>query len=919
MPVERFDVIGKTISHYRITGKLGRGGMGEVYRARDTKLARDVAIKILPDVFAHDTDRVARFTREAQALAALNHPNIAQIYGIIETPDSPDAEAGVTHVHALVMELVEGEDLAQRLAHGAVPLDEALPIAQQIAEALEAAHDAGIVHRDLKPANIKVRPDGTVKILDFGLAKAMDSASVPGTEDPTNSPTLSAHATQMGVILGTAAYMAPEQARGKAADRRTDIWAFGAVLYEMLVGRPLFAGATVTEVLASVLRSDIDWGTLPPSAPASVRRLLRHCLERDPKRRLSAVGDARFDLDEAESAPVPSVAEAGTVQAALRPPWWKRVVPMLLVGVVASVATGTIVWNARPKFTPEVARFTVSLGSYQVEAQLAYNVVAISPDGRRLAYVVDRQLVLKNLSEIEGRPISGSADTQAIFEPAFSPDGESIAYYALGERAIRRIPVEGGSPLTLCSIESPLGLDWKGDSLYFGVSAGLMRLPASGGTPEMLVPVRPGDSDRFFGPQLLPGGKALLFTSAAGGDFAGGGKIVVQSLLSGERSVVVDGGTDARYLSSGHILYVKGGIAYAVGFDATTMKAHGTPVNVIEGVRLSSDSAHMYLSVSDTGTVVYVPGPTSGNDLKLAFFGQSGAVEPLAVPAGKYAEPRLSPDGTRVAMSKAEPGGISIWVADVSGATAPRQLTFEGISRYPVWSPDGQRVTFQSQLGDEQGVFWKSADGAGPPEQLIRAEKGASSIPQSWSPDGRQLLYDVVRDQAVSLWAYSVQDRTSRRVPTENSTVPTTAAFSPDGRWIAYSVRESNLANARIYVQPFPATGAKYLISDQNDDGHHPVWSRDGRELFYTPGPGSRIQKVRISTAPSFQFSRPETLVRRFTNASPAFQRTYDVTKDGRFLGLIGAGVVKESGVQTSQVVVALNWFEELKRLVPTR
>ena len=721
----------------------------------------------------------------------------------------------------------------------------------------------------------------------------------------------------MGVILGTAAYMAPEQARGKAADRRSDIWAFGVVLYEMLVGRPLFAGDSVTEVLASVLRSDVMWDALPPSTPASVRRLLRHCVERDPKRRLSAAGDARLDLDEAEAAPLGAQVEA--VAAALPPPLWKRIAPIIATGMVACVATGLIVWNVRPKVAPQIARFAVTLGSYQVEAQLARNIVAVSPDGSRLAYVVDRQLVLKNLSETDGRPISGSTDPQAIFGPVFSPDGESIAYYAFGEKALRRIPVSGGSPSTVCAIETPLGLAWNGDSLYFGTTAGLMRVPASGGAPETLVPIRPGDHDQLFGPQLLPGGRGLLFTSAAGGDFAIAGKVMVRSLASGERTVVVDGGAaDARYLSSGHILYVKGGVVYAIGFDAATLKTRGTPVPVIEGVRLSDDWTAMDLSVSDTGTLVYVPGSRSGNDLKLAFFSRSGAVEPLPVPAGSYSNPRLSPAGTRVATSKAESDGRAIWVIDVSNASGPRRLFCEGINRYPVWSPDGLRVTFQSQRGGEGSLFWERADGAGPAEQLTYAEQGTSHIPQSWSPDGRELLFDVVQDQAVSLWVYSLQDKSSRRVPTENSTVPTNAAFSPDGRWIAYTAQESSMVNARVYVQPFPATGARYLVSDQNDDGHHAVWSRDGRELFYTPGPGNRLQKVTISTAPSFQFSRPESIARRFTNASPAFQRPYDVTRDGRFLGLIEAGVLKDSGVPTSQVFVVLNWFEELKRLVPS-
>ena len=638
-----------------------------------------------------------------------------------------------------------------------------------------------------------------------------------------------------------------------------------------------------------------------------LREGLRRCLEKNPRRRWQAAGDLRAELEAILSAP--SAVPSAVVAAGPSPPLWKRIAPIAAFGVIASAVTGGLVWNARPRVTPpRVARFAVTLASYQVTTRLARNSVTVSPDGTRLVYVVDRQLYLKNLDEVDGRPINGSADAQGVIGPVFSPDGESVAFYSTSEKAIRRIPVAGGSPSTICMTESPTGLAWDGDSVFFGHSKGLMRVSAAGGLPELVASFTPLDGERLFGPQLLPGGKAILFTSAAGGAWATAGKIITLSLASGARSVVVEGGAaDARYVASGHILYVKGGGVYALAFDAATLKAHGAPVRVIEGVRRSDDLTGMDLSVSENGTLAYVPGPASGEDMTLAWFDCNGAVAPLPVPPGNYVEPRLSPDGTRVALGNADGADAAVWIADVSGATALRRLTFDGVNRHPAWSADGSRVTFQSQRGNDRSLFWQRADGSGPAERLTQAEAGTAQMPQSWSPDGHYLLFDVVKAGTVSLWVYSARDRTTRLLVDEHSRVPTDAAFSPDGRWFIYTSQETSAANARVSVQPFPPTGAKYVVSEPGDDGHHPAWSRDGRFLFYSPGPGNRLQRVAITTGASFQYGQPVTIPRRFSNAPPANPRTYDVARDGRFVGLIESGAVKESGMPVSQITTSFS------------
>ncbi len=899
-------MIGTKLGPYEITAKLGEGGMGEVYRATDTRLKREVAIKVLPAALTANQERLKRFEREAQFLAQLNHPNIAQVYGLEANGET----------RALVMELVEGPTLGERLEQGRLPPGECLAIALQIAEALEEAHEKGIVHRDLKPQNIKSSIEGKVKVLDFGLAKAMDNGgSFPSPKDLAHALTASFGGTRDGVILGTAAYMAPEQARGGALDKRADIWAFGVVLFEMLSGARLFAGESIVDTLGAVMEKKIDFSRLPPSTPTNVRELVRRCLERNPKNRLRDIGDARIALDGADifgssDPPAPMATLAPHPSSSNR----RRILSAAAIGATASLVTGVLVWQARSPPPSAIVRFAITLDSFQVRTRMASTSVAVSPDGNRIAYVADQKIVLKQLSDVEGRPIAGSAETQAIMGLVFSPDGEEIAYYSWSEQAIRRVPVAGGQAVTVCKAEAHYGLSWSGDWILFGQPSALMRVAASGGTPEVLV--RASAGERLYGPQLLPGGKSILFTAASDEPWDESGKVVAQVLDSGERKLILDGGAaDARFLPKGQILFVRGGVVYASSFDVATLEARGLPVRLIEGVRRSEDGRAMDLSVSATGTLVYAPGPVSGAKLNLALFDQKGGIEPLAISAGVYSQPRVSPDGGRVALVKAVSGDSAIWIADLSGATAERRLTFDGHDRSPVWSPDGERITFQS----ERGIFWQRADGSGAAERVTRADPEAVHTPQSWSPDGQSLLFDETRSGNVSLWLYSAQEKTSRVLVNGGSLVPSEAQFSPDGRWIAYTVEEAVQDLARIYVQPFPPTGAKYLVSSPEEDAHHSAWSRDGRELFYTPGPGNRLVRMTITTSSSFQVSPSVTLRRRFTNAPPRDSRTFDVTPDGRFLGLIESGVVTDSGAPRSQFFVVLNWFEETRAKVRAR
>ncbi len=930
-------IAGTRLGPYEILGALGAGGMGEVYRARDTKLNRDVALKILPDAFASDLDRLARFTREAQTLASLNHPNIAAIYGLEESGG----------VRALVMELVEGDDLSQRIARlrapgaaatrAGIPLDEVLPIAKQIADALEAAHEQGIVHRDLKPANIKVREDGTVKVLDFGLAKAMDQASGVQGSGHENAPTITTPAmTQAGMILGTAAYMSPEQAKGRVVDKRSDVWAFGCVCFEMLTGRRAFDGEDVTDTIAAVVRGEPDWSALPAEVPDQIRLLLRRCLKKDRKARISDVGVARFLLTETMPAAASQAAvqpTAATPSAAVPPrPLWKRAMPVVATAVVASAMVGTAAWTLKP--TPPapaapVTRFALALGEGQQLTVVANQMLAVSPDGTQVAYVANNQLYLRAMSDLEARPIPGTQQTPTPYGPVFSPDGQSIAFYSQQDRAIKRIAVTGGAAVTICSPEVSAGLarlgriSWDADGIVFRQPGGIMRVSANGGQPEVLVSVK--DGEVVHGPQVLPGGEWVLFTLATAATTEGWDKaqIVVQSLETSERKTLVSGGSDGQYVPTGHLVYALGGVLFAVPFDLRTLAVAGGPVPVVEGVRraINGNTGIAHFSVSSTGSLVFVPGPvtTSAGQFDLALVDRTGTAQPLKLPPGAYEYPRLSPDGQRIAFGSDDGKDAFVAIYDVSGASALRRLTLGGRNRVPVWSADGEHVAFQSDREGDLGIFWQRADGTTAAERLTTPDdKDTAHVPESWAPDGKTLLFSVAKGPSYSLAAWSLPDKKVTPFGGIQSIQPPAAAFSPDGKWVAYSVDVSGSISGPLFVQPFPATGATYPIS--KGGGLHATWSPDGKELIYSPGPGQLVA-VSVTTRPAFTLGNPVPMPQVFLERGPMFQRNNDITLDGkRFLGVVPAasGATGASGAPGApQIQVVLNWFEELKMRAP--
>jgi len=912
-PTELAVNIGETIGRYQVLAKLGEGGMGEVYRARDSKLGREVAVKVLPDAVAGDTDRVARFEREAKALAALNHPHIASLFGL--------EDSGSRHV--LVMELVDGETLADRLANGPIPLAEALLLARQIADALEAAHERDIVHRDLKPANIKVTPEGAVKVLDFGLAKAMDRG-LGTSSDLSLSPTLSVHSTQAGLILGTAAYMSPEQAKGLPADHRSDVFSFGCVLYELLTGRQPFPGDSVTDVLASVLAREPEWTTLPATLDPRLTRLLRRCLAKSRRQRWQAMGDVRAEIEFIVAEPA-AANPAPIATASPVPPLWKRALPAAAVVVLSSAIAGGLAWSLRPAAAPpQVVRFSVPLSA---ESALYTNfnrqVLALSADGKSVVFAGDK-VYIRPVSEATAQPIPGTEGMTSSTHPAFSPDGRTLVFWAASDRTLKRLTLGSNSITMLCPLaEGGLGLTWQGDNIYFADQGqGVKRVSANGGKVEVVVPLT--GREEIYGPQLLPDGDTLIFTlgtrSMPSWDQA---RIVAQSLSTGQRTVLVENATDGRYVRTGHLLFGRGGVVFAVPFDTTRRAVVGEPIAVLEGVRRAAPgtTGAVHYAVSDNGSLVYLPGlVAAGASLQLALFDRTGAAESLNVPLGPYYNPRVSPDGTMLAVGTDDSKEAAIWIYGFAKSSAARRLTFGGRNTSPVWSADGRRVTFQSTREGDASIWWQRADGTDAATRLTRPEQGASHTPQSWSPDGKHLLFDEARSDRVAIMDWSLADGKATLFSSVESETPSDATFSPDGKWVAYSVRPvANTTQAIVYVEPYPRTGARYQISKVEEDGHHPAWSPDGREIFYTPGPGNRFLAVPITPTPTFAFGDPVLIPRPFVNAPPSAARTYDIVHDGkRFLGLrtdIGSNGLP----MAPQIQVVLNWFEELKARVPTK
>jgi serine/threonine protein kinase len=910
---------GARLGPYEITARIGVGGMGEVYRATDTNLKRAVAIKVLPESVAGDSDRLARFQREAEVLASLNHPHIAAIYGL-------ERSNGTT---ALVMELVEGPTLADRIAEGPIPLNETVPLSRQIAEALEAAHEQGIIHRDLKPANIKVRSDGTVKVLDFGLAKAMEPAAVssPGV---SQSPTITTPAmTQAGIVLGTAAYMSPEQARGQVADKRSDVWAFGCVLFEMLTGTRAFGGDGMSDTLASVLRSDPEWSRLPRDVPREMHALIRRCLAKDRRQRVSDMSTAKFVLTELADPSTPQ-AVRGDAGATTASPGsrWKQILPAVATVAVTAIGVTVAVWTLRSTPSPPVVvRFSFTPEGKQSFTGTPQQVVAISPDGTRLAYTADGRIFVRSIGELEARAITDMS--KFAVNPVFAPDGESIVFVTLTERGptLTRVPFSGGPALVLSTLEgtpSFSGISWSRDGILVGAVGtvrGVVRVSPNGGAVERVISLEVGEI--VHGPQMLPDGQTVLFTLGraknSGDDLWDKAQVVTQSLVDGTRRVVIDGGSDGRYVPTGHLVYAVGGTIYAVPFDPRTLEVTGAAVPVIPGVRRATGGASgtAQLAISETGTLAYLPGPSlTARSLVLG----DGKNDPalLRIAPAAYVHPRISPDGRLLAVGRSDGASSDIWTYDLSGKAEIKRLTFGGQSRFPVWSADSRRVTFQS--GQDNAIWWQAADGSGP-QRLTSPAQGEEHVPEAWSRDGTKLLFSIFKESRYSLWVRTLDGRTERFGQAE-SAEPLSASLSPDGRWIVYAATDlagANLSRNRgVFVERFPFTGEKHQAPKILLD-YHPTWAPNGRSLFYVPGSNRPIVSVPVTTQPAVAFGPPRELPRGpLPGILSLGFRGYDVLPDGRFVSVSPWSGSGSTGAAAAEIHVVVNWFEELKRLVPT-
>jgi Tol biopolymer transport system component len=913
-------VTGSRLGAYEIISPLGSGGMGEVYRARDTRLKREVAIKVLPNEFSKDTERLARFQREAEVLATLNHSNIAAVYGL-------EKDGGTT---GIVLELVGGETLAEIIARGPLALNDALPIARQIADALETAHDKGVVHRDLKPANIKVTPEGKVKVLDFGLAKMLEpERSAPSV---SMSPTLmSAYPTYAGVILGTAAYMSPEQARGKQVDRRTDIWAFGCVLFEMLTGKQAFEGGeTVSDAIASILKNEPDWKALPADTPAHIRTLLRRCLQKDAQKRLPHIGVARLEIDEAPTTPAADTS-AASIQlkagASRRRGWFLGPVFGMAFGAIVILLVGPP-WRTPPRAQP--LRLSTELGADASLAVYTSATLALSPDGETLVFVGEKggktQLYIRRLGQLQSIPLAGTEDAA---DPFFSPDGQWIAFFANAK--LKKISVTGGAAVTLCDAPASRGGAWgDDDNIVFSPNAfaggGLKRVFSAGGKVESLTKLAQGES--FHGwPQVLPGAKAIIYTAAGSPPRMDDANIVVQPLPTGAPKTVQRGGYYARYLSSGHLVYIHDGTLFAASFDLGRFEMTGQPFPGVERVIAAPSQPGMgrsQFAVSNTGTLVYLPGQGMGGigGASIYWLRRDGKTTPLLPTPADWSDPQFAPDGRKLAIDINDGGQNDVWIYELERDTLTPLTTDPANDAKPVWTPDGRRIAFTSGRDKSAGVnlYWQRADGTGEAQRLTESKNG--QLPGSWHPSGKYLaFYETNPQTGNDIMILPIEgDEVSGWKPGKPTVFLNTPAderepmFSPDGRWLAYQSNESG--RPEVFVRPFPGPGSKWPISTAG--GAYATWSRTRHELFY------RTLDNRIMVAPykvesdSFKAEKPRLWSERIIQPRPRL-RNFDLHPDGERFAVSVVNADAPADAPRDKVVFIFNFFDELRRIAPKR
>jgi eukaryotic-like serine/threonine-protein kinase len=896
---------GRRLGPYEILSAIGAGGMGEVYKARDTRLDRIVAIKVLPTHLADRSELRERFEREARTIAGLNHPHICTLHDI-------GRQDGTDY---LVMEYLEGETLAQRLEKGSLPLEQVLQYAIEISDALDKAHRKGVTHRDLKPGNIMLTKSGT-KLLDFGLAKLKQEAA-PANVSLSDLPTANEPLTAQGSIVGTMQYMAPEQVEGKEVDARTDIFAFGAVVYEMATGKRAFEGKTQASLIAKILETDpLPISSLEPMTPPALDRVAKRCLAKEPDERCQSAKDLTDELkwiavDGSQAGLAPTVTVKG-IHALGRRELILSVGTLVFGAAIAGLAT----WNLKPSWQKPVTRTVINLPPGQQLAGLENGpAVALSPDGTRLVYVARQggiqQLYLRAMDSFEAKPISGTEEATA---PFFSPDSQWIGFFAAGK--LKKISVSGGAALLLADAAYFGGASWGSQGMIAftptpNVSA-LQQVADEGGAPRPLSHFEKGDVSHRW-PEFLPGGKAVLFAAGPTAVTFTNAQVAVQSVGTGQRRNLIQRGMSPRYAPSGHLVYAQGGSLMAVPFDPERLEVTGTAVPVVDGVLQSPVTGAAQYTISATGSLIYVPGGVQATQLSLVWVDRHGAEQPIAAPEHAYFTPRLSPDGRRVAVGITE-SDSQIWLYDLGRDTMTR-FTFDGdYNPVPAWTPDGKRIAFESNKEGAPNLFWQLADGSGGLERLTTSEY--IQVPMSWSPDGKLLAFMEVNPiTGVDIWVLRTGDPSagSEQIREAQPFLRTpfsegAPAFSPDGRWLAYISNESG--RYEVYVQPYPGPGGKWQISTEG--GTEPKWNPSGRELFYRSG--EKMMAVDIAAQSGFAAGKPRMLFEGQYELSPVQSDNYDVSSDGqRFLML-------KPTVQAAptQINVVLNWFEELKRRVPT-